>query len=72
MKKLEDFIKHSPHCLAGKYSTMGRCSCGAQAALEELAALRKAAQHSVEPTSIPRMPIDDFVRVLKRNIEEDN
>ena len=42
--RIEDFIKHGPHCLAGKYSTMGRCSCGAQAALDELVALRKAAQ----------------------------
>lgn len=46
--QIEDFIKHGPHCLAGKYSTMGRCSCGAQAALEELAALRQAAQHRLQ------------------------
>lgn len=50
--KIEDFIKHGSRCLAGKYSTMGRCSCGAQAALEELAALRKAAQPSVHPTAL--------------------
>jgi len=46
--QIEDFIKHGPHCLAGKYSTMGRCSCGASAALQELAALREAAQHRVQ------------------------
>jgi len=46
--QIEDFIKHGPHCLAGKYSTMGRCSCGAQSALEELAALRQAAQHRLQ------------------------
>lgn len=39
--KIEDFIKHDPRCLAGKYSTMGRCSCGAQTALNELSALRE-------------------------------
>lgn len=44
--QIEDFIKHGPHCVAGKYSTMGRCSCGAQSALEELAALRSAAQQT--------------------------
>ncbi len=48
MKRIEDFIKHDPHCLAGKYSTIGRCSCGAQAALEELAALREAVQPSAD------------------------
>ena len=32
----------------------------------------KATQQSVEPTNIPRMPIDDFVRGLKRSIEEDD
>jgi hypothetical protein len=46
--QIEDFIKHGPHCLAGKYSAMGRCSCGASAALQELAALREAAQHRVQ------------------------
>lgn len=51
--QIEDFIKHGPHCLAGKYSTMGRCSCGAQAALEELAALRQAAQHRVQSDKCP-------------------
>ena len=47
---IEGFIKHGPHCLAGKYSTIGRCSCGAQDAMNELAALRKAAQQSVHWT----------------------
>jgi hypothetical protein len=38
--KIEDFIEHDPHCLAGKYSTIGRCSCGAYEAAAELAALK--------------------------------
>jgi hypothetical protein len=43
--KLDDWIKpHDSQCLAGKYSTMGRCSCGRNAALENLYALRKSAQ----------------------------
>ena len=44
---IEDFIKHGPHCLAGKYTVMGRCSCGAQDALIELAKLRKVAQQVI-------------------------
>jgi hypothetical protein len=49
---IEDFIKHGPHCLAGKYSTIGRCSCGAQEAFEEMSAIRKAVQQSMHQTGL--------------------
>jgi hypothetical protein len=42
MSELDKFIRHGPRCLAGLYSTIGRCSCGAQDAIDELADLRKA------------------------------
>ena len=60
---IEDFIKHGSHCLAGKYTVMGRCSCGAEDALIELAELRKAAQQDVAaelPTDVcPRCGHDE-------------
>ena len=41
MSALDNWIKpHASTCLAGKYTTMGRCSCGRFDAEEELTQLR--------------------------------
>lgn len=64
--RIEDFIKHDPHCLAGKYSTIGRCSCGAQAALEELAVLREAARQWTADKSDEKLSTAELIRVLNK------